>query len=141
MPKSKARPPNPKIRSKEILFNAETSVTATDEPEEKKRTGRSQQGEKVEAPSAELQPHGARDWGKIGVILTLVLAGFGAIYHYADVVSMVKNTAEELKDIRRRTEDLLRASIEASARIGALERREAAAAPTPTLPPSAPTDR
>ena len=130
MPRNRPLPPGPKGRSKEFLFNAETSVTSTDESDDRKPRGKRREGEKVEAPSAELVPHAKRDWGKIGVYVTLGLAAAAAVYHYADLASLVRNTADDVKDLKRRSEELLRSSIEASARIGVLERRDPTPAPS-----------
>lgn len=141
MPRIRPFPPPPKGRPKEFLFNAETSETSTDEPEDNKRGGRRQRGEKVEAPSAELIPQAKQDWGKIGVYVALGLAGIGAVYNYADLASLVRNTAVDVQEIKRRTDDLIRSSIDASARIAALERREAPAPPSPANPPPSPASK
>lgn len=136
MPRGKPLPPAPKGRSKEQLFNAETSVTSTDDVDEKKPRGRRQKGERVEAPSAELLPHSRHDWGKIGVFVAIGLAAAGAIYSYADLASLARNTADDVKELKRKADELLRSSLDASARIGALERRDAT--PSPAPPASAP---
>lgn len=113
-------------------------MTSTDEPVDKKRGGKRQRGEKVEAPSAELLPQAKQDWGKISVYVALALAAATAVYNFADLASVVRITADEVKEIKRRTDELLRSSIEASARIGSLERREAPALPPPASPPPGP---
>ena len=141
MARSRPTPPGPKGRSKEFLFNAETSVTSTDESEDRKPRGKRQKGEKVDAPSAELLPQSKHDWSKIGVYVALGLAAAAALYNYADLAALVRNTAEEVKDLKRRSDELLRSSLDASARIGVLERRESvqppsAAASSPTTPAS-----
>ena len=125
MPRGKPQPPAPKGRSREFLFNAETTVTSTDESDERKSRGKKQKGEKVEAPSAELIATPKHDWGKIGVYVALGLAATGAIYNYADLASLVRNTAEDVKDLKKRSDEMLRSSIETSARVGVLERRDA----------------
>lgn len=133
MPKGKQPPPRPKGRSREELFNAETSITSTDDPEDKKSPARRQKGERVEAPAAELMPQGKHDWSKTGVLVALGLAAAGTIYSYADLVWLARNTAEDVKELELRADALLRSSLDASARITVLERREA----TAPLPPSA----
>ena len=132
MPRNRQYPPNPKGRSKEQLFDAETSGTSTDSPDDKKLRGNKQKGERVEAPSAELLPQATHDWGKIGVYITLSLAAVAAVYNYADLASLARNTADDVKDLKRKSDDLLKSSLEASARIGVLERKEIA-------PPAAPS--
>ena len=101
MARSRPTPPGPKGRSKELLFNAETSVTSTDEFEDRKPRGKRQKGENVEAPSAELIPQSKHDWSKIGVYVALCLSAAAAIYNYAELASLVRNTAEDVKDLKR----------------------------------------
>lgn len=125
------RPPPPKGRSRELLFNAETSVTSTDESDDRKPRSKRPKSEKVEAPSAELVARVNRDWGKVSVYITLALAAAATIYNYADLVSLARNTADDVKDLKRRSDDLIKSSIEASARLGVLERRETAPLQTP----------
>jgi hypothetical protein len=140
MPRGKPLPPAQKGRSKEQLFNAETSVTSTDDIDEKKPRGRRQKGERVEAPSPELLPHSSKhDWGKIGVFVAIGLAVAGAIYSYADLESLARNTADDVKELKRKADELLRSSLDASARIGALERRDST--PSAAPPASTPTSK
>jgi hypothetical protein len=142
MPRGKQFPPAPKGLSKERLFNAETSVTSTDDGEDKKSRGRRQKGERVEAPSAELLSHSKHDWGKIGVLVTIGLAVIAAVYSYADLVSLARSSADDVKELKRKADELLRSSLDASARISALERREAAPSVTPQASaPAGPTRR
>lgn len=142
MARGRPTPPAPKGRSKEYLFNAETAVTATDDSVDRKLRGKRQKGEKVEAPSAELVPQSKHDWGKIGVYVTLGLAAAAGIYNYADLSSLARNTADDVKDLKRRSDELLRSSIDASARIGVLERRDTPQPPAiATSSPSRPASR
>ena len=134
-------PPGPKGRSKDLLFNAETSVTSTDESEYRKPRSKRQKGERVEAPSAELIPQPRHDWSKISVYVALALAAAAAIYNYADLASLVRSTAEEVKDLKRRSEELLRSSLEVTARLGVLERRDSAQATATASSPAKPASR
>ena len=133
MPRTRQIPPGSKGRSKELLFNAETAVTSTDDSvDDRKQRVKKQKGEKVEAPSPELLRQPTRDWGKIGVYVALAIAAIGLIYNYADLAALTKNTAEDVKELKRKSEDLLRSSIETSARIGVLERRDTAPKQSPS---------
>lgn len=114
------------------MFNAETAVTSTDDSDDRKQRVKKQKGEKVEAPSAELLQPPKRDWGKVGVYVTLGLAAAAAIYNYADLAALAKSTADDVKELKRKSDDLLRSSIETSARIGALERKDSAPPPPPS---------
>jgi hypothetical protein len=117
--------------SKEFLFNADTlGDTSSSGPDDRKQRGKKPKGERVEAPGFELQPPEKRDWGKIGVYLSGAIFSVGLIYNYADLSSLVKSTAEDVKDLKKKSDELLRSSIEVSARMGVLERRDSA------LPPS-----
>ncbi len=142
MPRGRQVPPAPKGRSKEQLFAAETSITSTDDAEERATRAKKQKGERVEAPSAELLSQVKRDWGKIGVFVTLGLAAVAGVYTFSDLSTLARNTADDVKDLKRKADDLLRSSLDAAARISALERRElshpapiAASAPLPTRRP------
>jgi hypothetical protein len=78
-------------------------------------------------------PHAKRDWGKIGVYVTVGLAAAAAVYNYADLASLVRNTADDVKELKRKSDELLRSSLDASARIGVLERKDT----TPPAPTAA----
>lgn len=114
------------------MFNAETAVTSTDDSDDRKQRVKKQKGEKVEAPGAELLPQAKHEWGKIGVYVALGLAAGTAIYNYADLAALAKSTAEDVKELKRKSEDLLRSSIETSARVGALERKDTAPQQSPS---------
>jgi hypothetical protein len=68
--------------------------------------------------------HRPRDWGKIGVYITLAIAAAGAIWKFADIAVSVRNLGEDVKDLKQKSDDLFRSSIESLARIAALEQKE-----------------
>ena len=101
MSRARQLPPAKGI-SREFLFNADTlGDTSSSGPEEKKQRGKKPKGERVEAPGLELQPPEKRDWGKIGVYLTGAIFSVGLISNYSDLSSLVKSTAEDVKDLKK----------------------------------------
>lgn len=124
MPRNRPPPTTIRGRSKEQLFSAETDVTSTDDQEVRTSRSTKLKGERVEAPSADLFQQATYDWGKIGVYIAVAIAVIGVIYSYADLVSLARNTSEDVKELKRKSDELLRSSIETSARIGVLERRD-----------------
>ena len=122
MPRNRQPPATTRGRSKEQLFTAETSDTSTDDPDARKSRGTNPKGERVEAPSAALLQQPNHDWGKIGVYVAVALAAITFIYSYADLMSLARNTSDDVKELKRKSDELLRSSLETSARIGVLER-------------------
>jgi hypothetical protein len=122
----KSRPRSaPLQRSRSRLSREDTAQTAASFEEAVERPPR-QHGERVEAPSAELRGQPATDWGKVGVWLTVGLAAVAALWHYAENVNL------DVSDLKRKSDDLIKSSADAAARLSALERR------TATEPTSAP---
>lgn len=141
MARPKQLPPTPRARSREELFNAETSATSTSGGDERRSKKRRLSGEKVESPNPELlasSPPPEWNWSKLGFWVAVAIAAVTAIYNYAELSALARSTAEDVKGLKTRSEELLRSSVEANARIGALERNEAPrsspAASAPTLP-------
>jgi hypothetical protein len=81
------------------------------------------------------------DWGKVGVWVAVGTFAFGAlvavIWNYADTVNSVKNISNDVIDLKRKTDELLRSSLDAAARLSSLERRQAET--SRTLPPPSPS--
>jgi cell division protein FtsB len=68
--------------------------------------------------------HSKPDWGKLSVVLGIILAAGGGLWHYADTAASVKNLGDDVKDLKRKSDDLLRTTIETSTRVSTLERRD-----------------
>ena len=101
------------------------------------------QGERVEAPTAELLGTAKTDWGKVGVWLAVGTFVFGVIvtviWNYADTVNSIRNLGEDVKELKRKTDELLRSSLDAGARLSSIERHakdEAAIVAPPASPSS-----
>ena len=130
MSRDRQLPPTKGI-SREFLFNADTlGDTSSSGPEDKKQRGKKPKGERVEAPGLELQPAEKPDWGKFSFYLAGAIFSVGLISNYADLSSLVKSTAEDVKDLKKKSDELLRSSIEVSARMGVMERRDSAPPPS-----------
>ena len=76
------------------------------------------------------------DWGKIGVYLTVISLVVGVIWNYADTSISVRNLGDDVKELKHQSENLLRVSLETSARVLILERQDAQ--PTLAALPSTP---
>lgn len=127
MPRSKVRPPAPRRRANGDLSRADTSGTSSSAPQDASPIPLRERGERVDAPSPELLGTTKQDWSKVGVWVTVgvfLLGIFGtAVWNYADTVAAVRGLSDDVKDLKRKADDLLRSSVDASARISALERR------------------
>lgn len=132
MPRGKFyRPPQRQSRSEGQLAAGETSETGVGVSSAREQDKFSK--EHVERPAQELLAPTGPDWSKWGVCLSAVLAGIGLMWHYADISFNVKTMLEDVKDLKRKSEEMLKFSLDASGRISALERRDGAN----VLPPAA----
>lgn len=127
MAKSKHRIPQPQQKSRELLNRADTAATATSVDQPSDPIPRRQRGERVAVPTAEMLGPPPTDWGKVGVwvavgtFATTIL--ITVIWNYADTVNTIKNLNSDVGDLKRRTDDLFKSSVDASTRITNLERR------------------
>jgi hypothetical protein len=104
---------------------------------------RQTRGERVEVPTAELLGTTKTDWGKVGVWLAVGTFVFGVIvtiiWNYADAVNSIRNLGDDVKELKRKTDELLRSSLDAGARLSSLERRAKDEAVVVVPPASAPS--
>jgi len=113
--------------SRQRLANLETSETeAFGNPDSGATpTNLRLPGEKVATPSSDLMGH-STDWGKIGVyvgIAAFILpAIFGGAWFFSDMNSSIRGVVDEVKDLKRKSDDLFRQSADSMARISVLER-------------------
>lgn len=82
-------------------------------------------GEKVPTPTSALMGNHT-DWGKIGVYVAIgifcVPVIFSVAWFFSDLNSSVRGVVDEVKDLKRKTDDLFRQTTDSMARISALER-------------------
>lgn len=149
MSRGKPRPPMRRQDLRQPPTDADTSATASaDASEEPGSTVKRVRGERVDAPSRELLGHPKTDWGKVGVWVTIGVAIASAIgaamWNYADTAAAVRNLGEDIRDLKRKTDDLFKASVESSTRLTAIERkseetRKLPAQETPAITPTSPS--
>lgn len=65
------------------------------------------------------------DWGKISAYLAMFTLLGGAMWQFADVYITVRNLRDDIKELQRESENLLRISVETSVRVTVLERVDA----------------
>lgn len=127
MQKSKSRVPPSGGKSRDLLTRADTAATATSVESQVDPIPRRQRGERVAAPTAELLGSDITDWGKVGTWVAIGAFAFGVvvtvIWNYADMVNSIRNLNDDVKDLKRKTDDLFRSSVDATARISSIERR------------------
>lgn len=87
--------------------------------------GRCSRRKEVETPSPALLGHSQVNWGKISAYLAIFAWVGGAMWQFADVSISVRNLSDDVKDLKRESENLLRTSVETSFRVTVLERRNA----------------
>lgn len=82
-------------------------------------------GEKVATPSSALMGP-ATDWGKIGVYVAIALfvisTIFSGAWFFSDMSSSLRGVVDEVKEMKRKSDELFRLSAESVARISVLER-------------------
>ena len=82
-------------------------------------------GEKVSIPSSALLGRGT-DWTKIGVYVAIAAvalpAVFGGAWFFSDINTSVRGVVDEVKELKRKSDDLFRQTADSVARISALER-------------------
>jgi hypothetical protein len=66
--------------------------------------------------------HNQVDWGKISAYLAMFTLVGGAMWQFADVYISVRNLRDDIKELQRESENLLRISVETSVRVTVLER-------------------
>ncbi len=126
MGRNRPRPPSAQGGSRQGLSSLETAETSSAEGPSVSDSAvptRRQRGERVEAPSKELLAAPKTDWGKIGVWVTLGLAGAGVIWNFAYTTSVVNTLVEDVRDLKRKADDFLKFSSEAGARLNQLEQK------------------
>lgn len=69
--------------------------------------------------------HSPVDWGKVSAYLAMFAILGGAMWQFADVFISVKNLRDDMKELQRKSENLLLTSVETSVRVTALERGDA----------------
>ena len=138
--KPRTQPP-PSPRPRELLNRADTAATATSYERPPEPIPQSQRGERVDAPTAEMRGRPSTDWGKVSVWVAIGIFALGilitVIWNYADTVNSIKNLSSDVGDLKRRADDLFKSSVDATARLAALERRAqlyAQPIPAPTVP-------
>lgn len=128
MPRGKRRIPAIGPKARDQLTRADTGETVTSVQQQDEPTAVRQRGEKVATPTRELLGTNKPDWGKIGVWVTFSTFVFGlvtaVIWSYADTVNSVRSLNDDVKDLKRKGDDLLRSSLDANARISAIERHQ-----------------
>jgi hypothetical protein len=111
-----------------------TSTTTENEPA-RTRTA-DLQGEPVETPDPSLFERREPDWQKLGVLIALVVAGVGALWHYADVSLTVKSLVREMSLTKDRSDKFVRDLSDLGMRVWAIERSNDRTQSSP-LPPRA----
>lgn len=123
MPKSRPRPPKPKPSPRDLVANVDTSTTETTPEAGSRDTIRRFRGESVEIPTAELFARRGPDWQKVGVYVAIAIAAVAGLAHYLDMNATVKTIVEDVREVKRKLDDLFQRSIENSSRLGGLEQR------------------
>lgn len=77
------------------------------------------------SPRLGLFGHSPVDWGKVSAYLAMFTLLGGAMWQFADVCISVRNLRDDMKEQQRKSENLLRTSVETSVRVTALERGDA----------------
>lgn len=95
---------------------SESIPEASEPPDQLLATGSSRLG---------LFEHDLVDWGKISTYLAIFTLVGGAMWQFADVYISVRNLRDEVKELQRESENLLRISVETSVRVTVLERGDA----------------
>jgi len=62
-------------------------------------------------------------WEKLAAIIAVLAAVLGAFWHYAGITNQVANLNGDVGDLKKKSDDLLKSSADASARLSSLERR------------------
>lgn len=65
------------------------------------------------------------DWGRISAYLAIFTLFGGAIWQFSDVYISVRNLRDDIEELQRESESLLRNSVETSIRVTVLERGDA----------------
>ena len=113
--------------SRQRLANLETTQTEASGDADSGATSANlrMSGEKVATPSSALMGN-TTDWGKTGVYVTVAVfcvpVIFSIAWFFSDMNSSVRGVVEEVKDLKRKSDDLFRQTTESMARISALER-------------------
>ena len=135
MPRGKPRTPQPQ-RSPNLLNRADTTETATSFEQPTEPIPQRQRGERVDAPTAEMRGPAPTDWSKVGVWVAVGTFSVGllitVIWNYADTVNSIKNLGSDVSELKKKTDDLFKSSVETSTRLSNIERRpQAEAQPLP----------
>lgn len=96
--------------------HSESIPKASKPPDQLLATGRSRLG---------VLEHNLVDWGKISAYLAMFTLAGGAMWQFADVYISVKNLHDDVKELQRENENLVRISVETSVRVTVLERGDA----------------
>ena len=136
MARGKPRIPTPQQKSRELLNRADTAATATSFEQPPEPIPRRQRGERVDAPTAEMRGAPPTDWGKVGVWVAVGIFAIGllitVVWNYADTINSIKNLNGDVGDLKKRTDELFKSSVDASTRLSSLERpAQAQASPLP----------
>jgi hypothetical protein len=118
MAKGKTYPPPHRLNCNGTALT-KTSTTNTPLGESKCRRSKS---EEVETLRPDLLRHNPVDWGKIGAYLAILTLVGGVMCEFADVAISVRNLRDDVKELKRESENLVRTSVETSVRVTVLER-------------------
>lgn len=71
-------------------------------------------------------PREPAHWSKWGLYISAVALAGSVVYHYGGLTTTIQSVAEDMKDIKRRVDDLTRSNIEVSTKLdGVIKSREA----------------
>jgi hypothetical protein len=129
MQKNKPRVPNPHQQYRQAILGQITAPTEdlTGLGSDTANTGAKARGisEDVGPLNREMysSPPSSIPWDKLGVFLAAAIALIGFIWYLASQDSAVKNLTDDTKDLKKRTDETVRSTIESSVRLNNVEQR------------------
>lgn len=119
---NKQNAPLTKSRTPEWLATAGTNNTNSMQSDQSGQPPTATQSQAVPIPNSDLFPNNPIKWDKIGVYVAVLVVGGTCLWNFADTYFSVKNLSDDVKDLKHKTDELTKSTIESATRLTSLER-------------------